>query len=257
MDRSCREKRRGVDQSAVGGLFVNVRVGIKLKAAGKRQRKQQHQTREALVPAHVLPAQQKDREQQHRHKARRDDPDRRAQLKAVVAHDAARRAQKAQVARQHRVAAQLDLIVVCKRKREERHRREKIRRPRPRKEEKAEVDEKKRHEKVHHNEQRQLEVRCPQRLRVDARAGIRRKIEREKADAEAKNREPQEDPQPVRPAHGRAGLLVRAQQRTESLHRKGSTFRSGKNRIIEKYSIFPPKTQRTSAAPLRKVFPRA
>ena len=193
-------------------------------AAGKRQREQQHQSREARSLAHALPAQQKDREQQHRRKARRDDLHRLAQFKAVVAHDTARRAQEAQVACQHRVAAQLDLIVVCKRKREERHRREKVRRPGTRKKEKAEVDEKKRHEKVHRNKQRQLEVRRPQRLRVDARAGMRREIEREKADAEAEDREPQEDPQPVRAAHGAPGALIRPQQRTENLHEKGSTF---------------------------------
>ena len=52
--------RPGVDEAAVGGFFVNTRVGIELKAAGKRQREQQHQSREARSLAHALPAQQKD-----------------------------------------------------------------------------------------------------------------------------------------------------------------------------------------------------
>ena len=157
-DRPDLDGRPGGDEVGVGGRLVDVRAGVVLKAAAKRERERRHDAREPCPGTHALPAQHQQRQRQQQQKALDDNEHGRGHVEGIFVHDAARRAQQAKVACQHRVAAQLHLVVACERKREKRQRREKVRRPRPRKEEKAEVDEQHRRKQIHHHEQRDFEV---------------------------------------------------------------------------------------------------
>ena len=232
--------RPGGDEIGVGGRLVDVRAGVVLKAAAKRERERRHDAREPCPGTHALPAQHQQRQRQQQQKALDDNEHRRGYVEGVLVHDAARRAQQAQVACQHRVAAQLHLVVACERKRKKRQRREKVRRPRPREEKKAEVDEQHRRKQIHHHEQRDFEVRLQKRGRVDGGIGVRREIEREQADARAERREPEKDPDAVHPAHHRARGLVRPHQGGEKTHVGAVPF--PKN-IIRNYIISVEKTQ--------------
>ena len=218
--------RPRVDKAVIGGpVCVNVRIGVNGEVRAERQRKAGQRAEKARERLERLLAHQKNGKQQHGKRKRNARQHGLCQLKRVMPHNAARRAQDAQVGGKHRVAAQLDLIVAAKGKRKAGDGGGEIRRPRAAEQEKAQKHQQHRDKEIQRHEQRQPEIGQKQIQVVQRRVGIGGEHHADQPDANAHERQPAVKPRAVRAAQPLGRLGVWADERKQSVHTRGTPFR--------------------------------
>ena len=237
--------RPGVDEAVVRRLLrVNVRVGVDGEIRAQRERKAAKRAENARAETQRLLAHQKNGKEQHDKRERERREHGLCQLKRVVSHDAARRAQDAQVGGEHGIAAQLRFIVAAERKGKAWDRRGQICRPRAAEQEKAEIDQQHRHKEIQRQQQRQAEIGKKQIQVVQRRVGIGGEHQRDQPKPDAHERQPVVKPRAVRAAQPFGRFGVRTNDGKQRSHGEGKPLSVNKSkRIIQQYSIARGKRQ--------------